>query len=207
MSSIPTTFSAPPIRHFTTKIPAGQEVTIDVFGSVLVVKEAEYSLLTAFDDSDFMPWDLAIGVDFSKYGFTFKKVRLKNTGSADNQVEIFAGFFDLSDRRLNIVESRNGSAASDIPTGMSEASYTFVDTNAHELVGLDYNRCEIWLATDTFGTSYFGADEATMNGASGTASFRQIGLSFDGFTKLKTKAPVWVRGNVGAVVRYFVFSY
>lgn len=205
--SIPANFSTPPIRHFTRKIPAGGEVTIDVFGSVLVVKEAEYSLLIAFDDSDFLAWDLAIAVDFRAQGYAFKKVRFKNTGASDNTIEVYAGFFDLSDRRLNIVESRNGSAASDIPTGFAEYSYTFVDANAHELVGLDYNRCEIRMAAETFGTAWFGADEATMNGATGTADFRRIGLSFDGFTTLKTKAPVWVRGDVGATIYYFVSTY
>lgn len=205
--SIPAIFSAPPIRHFTRKIPAGKEVTIDVYGSVLYVKEAEYSFLTAFDDSDFMPWDLAVGVDFTKFNYAFKKIRFKNTGSADSTIEIFAGFFDLSDRRLNIVESRNGSAASEVPTGFAELSHTFVSTAPVELVGLDYNRYEIWLAADTFGTAWFGADNATMAGGTGTADFRRVGLSFDGFTKLKTKAPVWIRGNVGATVRALVFTY
>jgi hypothetical protein len=197
-----------PIRHFVRTISPGQTESIDVLGCAVVVKEAEYSLQLGFDDNgDFLDWDLAIGADFQKYGYTFKKLKIKNSGSASNRVEIYAGFFDLQDRRLNIVESRNGSAASEIPTGFSESSLTFVNTNAVQLVPIDYNRCEIWMTADTFGTAWFGADESTMNGASGTADFRRVGLSFDGFTKIKTKAPVWVRGNVGATVRYFLHTY
>lgn len=205
--SIPANFSAAPVRHLPRTLNPNAEQSIDVYGSAFYIKEAEYPVEIAFDDGDFMAWDLAIGVDFAKQGYAFKKVRVRNLAAASNRVEIYAGFFTLDDRRLNVVESRNGSAASKVPVGMTEVSHTFASPVAVQLLPLDYNRAEVWLAADTFGTAWFGTDEATMNGATGTADFRRVGLSFDGFTKLATKAPIWVRGNVGATVRAFVFSF
>lgn len=196
-----------PIRHIQVKVPAGQSVSVNVYGAAFFIKEAEYSVLVAIDDSDFMPWDLAISADFAKYGYAFKKLSFKSTGANDNTIELYAGFVEVGDRRLNIVESRNGSAASEIPTGFVEISHTFADANPFEFAALDYNRCEIWLTADTFGTVWFGDSSATMAGASGTADFRRVGLSFDGFTKIKTKSSIWTRGNVGATVRGFVFTY
>lgn len=207
---IPSTFTTPPVRFFKRTIPAGQTAQFDVFGAVCVVKECEYQPEIAFDDGDFMPWDLALSIDFQKYGFTFNKVRIRNPLAVSNTVEIFVGFFDLADRRLNIVEGRNGSAASEVPLAFSEMAHTFTASDAGEAVmfdGTDYNRAEIWLVAETFGTVWFGADEATMNGVTAEADFRRVGLAIDGFTKLKTKAPVWIRGNEGATVRAFVFSF
>lgn len=207
MNLIPSNFSSAPIRPLLRTLAANADESFDVFGSAFYVKEAEYPVEVAFDEGDFLPWDLAIGIDFARQGFAFKRVRIRNLSAAANRVEAYAGFFTIDDKRLNIVESRNGSPASQIPTGYTETEHTFASGAAVELLALDYSRVEVWLAADTFGTSWFGPTEVIMNGPSGTADFRRVGLSFDGFTKLRTKSAIWVRGNIGATVRAKVFTF
>jgi hypothetical protein len=207
MTPPPQFFNAP-LRHYSRTLGASEETTFDALGSAFYLKEAEYPVEIAFDDGPFMLWDLAIEVNFSRWNFSFKKVRVKNTVAAENRIELYAGFMDLNDRRLNVVESRNGSAAAQVPPLFTEVAHTFDGSGlAVQLVPLDYGRAEIWLFPEPFGSVWFGPTEAIMNGGTATNAARQIGLSLDGCTKLRTKAPVWVRGASGSTVRALVFSF
>lgn len=199
--------SAAPIRPFLRTLAPNAEETFNVYGESFYVKEAEYAVEIAFDDGDFITWDLAIGVSFGRVGYAFKKVRIRNTAAATNRVEAYGGFFELADHRLNIIESRNGSTASQVPSQAQEVSVTFANTDPVEILPLDYTRAEVWLAPSTFGTSWWGASAADLNGSTGSADWRRVGLDFSGFTKLNTRAPIFVKGNEGASVRAFVFKF
>lgn len=76
--------------------------------------------------------------------------------------------------------------------------------NALELVAQDCERAELRMFTNDVGTAFYGpTNDATWP----TVNGNQVGLTLEGATKLRTCAPIYVRGEVGTTVYAHVFSY
>ena len=70
------------------------------------------------------------------------------------------------------------------------------------LVDSDAARAEIWLWTDETNNLAWWAESAAR--LASPANYQKIGQNLDGFTKLKTKAPIWVVAaagvNIGGII-------
>ncbi|MFA6287749.1 MAG: hypothetical protein WC661_10240 [Opitutaceae bacterium] len=173
---------------------------IPIEGNYLYMSEADYEIHCSLDNDEFFPMELANGIEGFNGGI-FQSVKLKNMAAVANKFRlIYATNCRYIDKRQNVIERRNGSAASFVPGGLIEVPPLLMDGTPQMLVDYDANHAERWLWTD--GLAYWGPDNTVS-----AAPFCQIGASLDGFTKIPTKAPIWVIGDPGVNVGARVISF
>lgn len=192
-----------PPRELPFNIEGGKEKTLPVEASYFYVKEANYSNFDfKLDLGDWISSDLATGHNCGGWG-TFRQISFRNRNVAALELIVIVGFGDPIDNRLNLIASRDGTAASMVPPTIEEEGITLADAAAVELLPADPNRKEAWLWTDEASSNaWWGVDNAV-----GTEDFRRIGQSIDGFTKIPAKCAVWVRASAGVKIGAQVFKF
>lgn len=182
----------PPFQALKVSVPANEELLFPAPGNFLQVKEADFSFELGLDDGQLMPWDVGMGLQCDPLD-SFQIIRIRNTGPTTSNFQIIYGRGTVIDDRLNIVESRNGSAASNTPPGLTEyisaADVVGLDTWAL-LVPYDENRVSVDLMTDAASIAYFG-----LTGSDILAASRNLAVT-PGPLKIRTlytKAAIYVR--------------
>lgn len=139
--------------------------------------------------------------------FVIEKIRVENTdASRPLQITFTVGRGRPIDEGLNvyteqvtpIVRQQNPSGYAIVPLACTGLG------NSLEFLAADCERAEVWLFTNDVGTAFFGPDSTTIWP---THNGNQVGLSLEGATKLRTCAPIYVRGEVGTIVYAHVFTY
>lgn len=169
-------------------------------GTYLYLYEADYEVECSLDNGEWFPLELGKGIEV-KNGLEFSSFRLRNLAAVVNNLKvIYATNCVYVDNTINVVERRNGSAASFVPGGLIEVAPLVMDGTPQRLLEYDANRAESWLWTD--GLAYWGPDNTVA-----AAPFCAIGGSLDGFTRIPAKAEIWVIGDAGVNVGARVISF
>lgn len=188
--------------------------TIQAVGNFYYLVEADYVLEIKTDVSSFKLHDVGTGERFPDYvdeGITkkvaFGSLEIRNPNNVECEFEIVVGFSEYIDNRLNVVERRNGSAASTVPPILTEYRFEFTGSNENtwqKFLDSNPNRSHVWLADNGSAAYWAGAD--ITGSASETANFRVI--PDDGnFVKLDYKGEVWIRGANGAEITALEFTF
>jgi hypothetical protein len=188
-------------------------LAVEAPGNYLLTKEADFPFEIAFDDGDWVPFDVGMEVS-SPTGPTqrrWERFKVRHAGpSAAEFVFIIGDGVNVRDGRLTISESRNGSAASFVPPLCLETVSTVgvsgvvVDTWIN-IAPYDAGREEIWLYTDAAALAYWGL----ASGATESPARNIKAATVDGrWVKLRTKASIWIKHKeAGKSVTALTFAY
>ena len=186
--------------------------TVESPGTYLLTKEADFPFEIAFDDLDWIPFDVGMEISAPSGGKTrFERFKIRHAGpSAGEFVFIIGDGVTVRDGRLTISESRNGSAASFVPPLCLETVSTVgvsgvvVDT-WYNIAPYDAGREEIWLYTDAAALAYWG-----LTGTDAEKPHRNIkpAAGEGRWVKLRTKASIWIKHKeAGKSVTALTFAY
>jgi len=199
---------------FGTVSGNGTPLDMDVFecpGRKICNKEADYPFEIAFDDDEWLPWDLAMNGEVEPGDVGFKKIRVRNLGPGQSSLVFLVGSMRVTDGRLAISENRNGAAASYTPPNAIETVTTegvggFAVGSWKMLLPYDANRELVKLTTDAVTASYYGfvGGAEILNPARNLVARTGEGR----WTELRTKAAIWVRHTeAGKTITAHTFGY
>lgn len=171
-------------------------------GTLFRAKEADYPFFVSFDDGDWIPWDVGMEVAAIEGApLRFQRFKIKHFGPTDAEFTFLIGDkVRVTDNRLTISESRNGSASSFIPPNLAEYVSTVgaggVVVGAwYELVPYEAGRQEVWLNTDAAAAAYWGLSNAdTLSSARNLVTTGGV----TGWVKIPTKAAIFIRHTEAA---------
>lgn len=203
----------PVLRPYIGQIAVGQTQRIQIPGNFFTVKEADWDFQISFGGGQAGNFSVGLTAQ-APDGAQFTYCEITNTAAEPLNIELWFGLVRIWDNRLNIVESRNGSAVSQVPvtiTNHKAFADPIIGTWALFLPA-DPNRAEVWLWTDAVTTAYWCADATAENVAPeyGLVEFNNIvsTADFAGFVKLKTKSAIYIRPTeAGTYIRARVFCF
>lgn len=183
-------------RPYTYQIPAGETSgRIQITGRFIYPKEANYSNFDIkFDNGDWVPSDLAFGFKVPAYMEPFKEIQIRNNSAETLIITLIIGEVDVIDRRVNLIESRNGSAASMIPNAINLIGTT-AGTNTPFQIPASQSRALLLIqSTEPDSAHSFSLYTASAGDLIGTYSQMPVGSAANagGPVQLKIKAEVWL---------------
>lgn len=102
------------LGKLTRTLEAGQEFTFRADMRFFYFSEASFGFEVMIDDGPPLPFNLALGYECAP-GEALTSITIRNTLTVASTFVLFYGRGRLIDQRLNVLESRNGSAASLVP--------------------------------------------------------------------------------------------
>lgn len=200
--------SSPKIAALRVDVEAGEEQHFTAPGIALRFKEADFGFELSLDNGPFVPFD--VGMDIVCFpGDSFKTIGIKNTGPTKANYIVLYGKVKVGDSRLNIVESRNGSAASNTAVATAEFISNADDQALNTWVPIapyDANRTEIWLWTDAAVSAFWDFEGGVKVPVAARDLFLTPGPKQ--WLKLETKSAIYVRHTeAGKKVIAQVFTF
>lgn len=120
-------------------LAAGGEHTLMADCHFVYFVEASFGVEVSFDSGPFIPMNLALGYK-APSGEVITSITIRNTLTKDTSFLIFYGRGEIIDQRLNVLESRNGSAASLVPNGVLVSSSFTVPVGDNVIIPANPNR-------------------------------------------------------------------
>lgn len=114
---------ASPLQRITRTIAAGDFYNFATDSEFFYFLESSYGLTVSFNNGPDIPFSVALGYRISKAeidrGLFIKIITIKNPLTVPLTFDLVIGRGELIDQRLNVLENRNGSAASLIPNDVA----------------------------------------------------------------------------------------
>lgn len=203
-------------QSYTKTLQVGDDLPLRGMGTYARIVASSGPISVGFDNNTPIP-GCQVGQAFrAPAGSYFSQVTLENpVGSAGAvTVTIVIGNLQIDDTRLNIGNSTNMPVTPTDPNFIVGATIdTTPTTNAAvagvQLLAADAGRREVWLWTsDANNLSWWGESQAQAlaGQAAGSPDPRQIGLSIEGFTVIRSRAAIWVAAANGVTIRAIVFK-
>lgn len=205
-----------PPRTFTKTLAVGDSIPIDGPGVYARIIASTGPVSVGFDNGTPIP-GITTGQGFKCLdGQSFTRVTLENpVGSAGAvTVTMVIGNMILEDNRFNIGTSTAIPVSETDPNFIVGATIDTTPSTAAALAGInllvaDPGRREVWLWTSDPGNlAWWGESQAQAlaGQAAGSPDPRQIGLSIEGFTFIRSRAAIWVAAANGVTIRAIVFK-
>lgn len=200
-----------PPKVITGTLAVGASRSYDGPGSFARLVETTGALRIGFDLGAPMP-NCQVGQAFkTRPSESFSRVTIENPETAAGPVTftMVVGDVEIIDDRVHI------STATVMPVSQSDPNFavgatmdTSLETNAAAagvlLVPADATRREVWLWTDEATNQAWFAESVARLAA--PLAFQQIGMTLEGFTKLRTKAAIYVKAANGVKVGAISFK-
>lgn len=111
------------INRLKRTLAAGEDFTFQADCRFFYFQEAGYGFEIYIEDGPPLDFNLALGYE-CEVGEVITNIRIKNTLTVAASFNLVFGRGRLIDQRLNVLENRNGSAASLTPNGTVQSSST-----------------------------------------------------------------------------------
>lgn len=146
--------------------------------------------------------DCATGTGLSvAEGSFFDGIEVENHNAEEIQIEIYAGFAEFKDSRQMTAQVDPNFAS---PAKIDGSGEIIASGAPEMLLAADGDRGEVWLWTDSPANLAWWAESAARLAA--PQDFQKIGMNLEGFTKLSTKAAIWVYALAGVKIGAIVFK-
>jgi len=179
-------------RRVQNTIAAGQTLSFSGYSNTFYIISTTGQLRIKTNTGISALYDGKKGVKTYE-GNPFDVLEVSNETTQAITFDLFYGFGEFIDN-----SNTNTGATDTVSTNLA-----IVATGVPQLLAdSDASRSEIWLWTDETNNLAWWAESAAR--LASPANYQKIGQNLDGFTKLKTKAPIWVVAaagvNIGGII-------
>lgn len=200
-----------PPKTITGTLAPGQSRDYDGPGSFARLVEANGALSIGFDLGTFIP-NCQVGQAWKcRSGESFSRIRVENPAgaAADVTYTIVAGDIEMVDDRVHIntttlVPVQQSDPNFAVGGAMDSTPQTAAAAAGVLLLPADPTRREAWLWTDESSNAAWFAESAAQLAA--PLDFQRIGMTIEGFTKLRTRSAIYVKAANGVKVGAIVFK-
>lgn len=151
----------PQLRKYNRTIPAGGELSVNTDSQFFYILESAYEFEVSVNGGEFIPMSVGLGYN-APLGTFIENITLRNTLDVDCAVRIVHGRGSMSDMRLNVIESRNGSAASLVPNGNSNGTFNAIDGVTTLIKPANPNAKDVYLSFEFAGGMLAAMNEITI---------------------------------------------
>lgn len=135
------------ITPISRTLAPGEEFPFKVDCRFFYFLESSYGFQVKIDDGPFLPLGLATGYRCED-GEAIQTLTIKNTLDKENSFVLIVGRGQFIDLRQNVLENRNGSAASLTPNGLTESVNVTVPYGEEVAVPANPNRKSAFIRVD-----------------------------------------------------------
>lgn len=180
------------------KIEAGNPYQVRATGRYIHVIDSPAILRIRINGGGWA--DLGVGAGIGSED-EFDGFEIVNRTAAEISVRVYVGFLEYKDSRQLTTQTDPNFAT---PVSVTSDVELIANGAAQLLLAADNNRGEVWLWTDEPANLAWWAESAARLAA--PQDFQKIGMNLDGFTKLKTKAAIYVYALAGVKIGAVVFK-
>lgn len=200
-----------PPRYIRSTLAVGQALPVDGPGRYVRLLSTTGTLSVGLNLGTPIP-NIQVGQAFKcEPGQEFQRVVFLNPSTALASVtfEALVGDVELVDTRLAL------NLASNIPVTQADPNFavgatmdstpvTAAASGIVQLLAADATRREAWLWTDSATNAAWFAESAAQLAA--PLDFQRVGMTIEGFTKIRTRSAVYVKAADGVKVGAIVFK-